>query len=59
MQPADSSIDSGQPGRTRYFYDLTDGASTLEVGNSSTFAAHGNLYKTQRCNWPTPIRRVH
>lgn len=53
-EPADSTIDGGQPGRTRYLYDLSGGAATLQVATSSPFAAYGNAYKTQRCNWPTP-----
>jgi YD repeat-containing protein len=53
MQPADATIDGNQPGRTRYIYDLSQGGSNLEVANGPYFAAHGNLYKTQRCNWAT------
>lgn len=51
MQPADSTIDGDQPGRTRYMYDLSEDGTSLQVGASIDFAAHGNMYKTQRCNW--------
>ena len=48
-QPADPSIDGGQVGLTRYLYDLSQGGTSLSVGGSAAFAAHGNLYETERC----------
>lgn len=47
--PADGSVDSGLAGYTRYFYDLSQNSTSLSVGNSGSFAAHGNLFKTQEC----------
>ena len=48
--PADSTIDSGATGFTRYFYDLSQGLGHLTFsGESNWFYAYGNLYKVQRC----------
>lgn len=52
---ADRPVEVGQPTNssgdddlTRYIWDLSADGRTLQVGTGPAFAAHGNMYKTQR-----------
>ena len=42
----------GGPWMMRYFYDISEGG-TVRVEGSAPFAAHGNLYKTQKGTGPS------
>lgn len=54
-EPYDGTIATNAPALTRYMYDLTANSYQLHVGNSSNFAAFGNLYKTQECVWKSGV----
>ncbi len=48
-QPSDRTVDNGVPSRKRFLYDLTQDGYGLQIGTAAGFLAHGNLFKTQRC----------